>query len=398
MRGRSRAVLALGLAALAASWAFGSRPLAPVGVGLVLAAASARLWARAVRGAATLERRTRPSLDVEGDDVSLGYRLERSSRVPVGAAVVRETVGRLGPQEGRVRRGRAEIRLAAVPRGRYPLTATQVVLEDPLGLERVVLSPAGAGGALVVVPRTVELPALFSDAGRDAFQGRRLLLRRPSGVDLHSVREYEQGESLRKVHWPTTARRGLLMVKELEDAPRDDLVVLLDCDARAVAGPSGHACFDTLVRAAGSLVRAHVARGRRAALVLGTAGLPVVRAASLEVDWPLVLEALAAVEADGERPLHRVLADERSPVARAPDLLVVAASFDDAAVDRLVALAARRRRVAAVWVDPASFAGRPQAAAPALLRLAAAGVPVAVVRSGGDLRTALAGDARRASA
>jgi hypothetical protein len=95
-----------------------------------------------------------------------------------------------------------------------------------------------------------------------------------------------------------------------------------------------------------------------------------------------------------------VLADERSPAARAPELVVVSAALDEAAVDRLVGLAARRRRISAVWVDAGSFAGRPRTAAePALLRLAAAGVPVAVVRRGEDLRAALGGELpRRASA
>ena len=54
-------------------------------------------------------------------------------------------------------------------------------------------------------------------------EGRRLLMRRPSGFDLHSVRDYQQGESLRRVHWPTTARRGHLMVEGARGlAPRRD--------------------------------------------------------------------------------------------------------------------------------------------------------------------------------
>ena len=69
-----------------------------------------------------------------------------------------------------------------------------------------------------------------------ALEGKRLLLRRTTGFDLHSVREYEQGESLRRVHWPSTAKRAQLMVKELEDAPRDEVAVVLDADASAVVG------------------------------------------------------------------------------------------------------------------------------------------------------------------
>src|SRR5205085_12338160 len=99
------------------------------------------------------------------------------------------------------------------------------------------------------------------EAGRLQRGARRPLLRRPAGFDLHSVREQAEGESLRAVHWPSTARRGRLMVKELEDAPRDELAVLLDC---AGAGEA----FEVAVRCAGSVLQAHDRRGRRAALVL----------------------------------------------------------------------------------------------------------------------------------
>jgi uncharacterized protein (DUF58 family) len=95
--------------------------------------------------------------------------------------------------------------------------------------------------------------------------GRRLL-RRHSGFELHGVREYEQGESLRRVHWRSTARRGQLMVKELEDAPRDEIAVLLDADGSAVVGQS----FDVQVRATGSILESYVRRGRRAALVVNS--------------------------------------------------------------------------------------------------------------------------------
>src|SRR5256884_9801862 len=95
----------------------------------------------------------------------------------------------------------------------------------------------------------------------------------PCGVNLHSRREYEQGESLRKVHWRSTAKRGELMVKELEDAPRDEVAVLLDGEASAVVGES----FDVQVRAAGSLLLAQARRGRRAVLLVHGAHRTVQR-------------------------------------------------------------------------------------------------------------------------
>lgn len=46
-----------------------------------------------------------------------------------------------------------------------------------------------------------------------------------------SVREYLPGDSLRYLHWPTTARRGRLMVTELATEPTSDVWVLLDLDS-----------------------------------------------------------------------------------------------------------------------------------------------------------------------
>jgi len=45
--------------------------------------------------------------------------------------------------------------------------------------------------------------------------------------------------------------------------------------------------------------------------------------------------------------------------------------------------------VSVVFVDPASFSGTPRRPEPALLRLQAAGIAVAVIRDGDDLTTCL---------
>ena len=61
-------------------------------------------------------------------------------------------------------------------------------------------------------------------------------------------------------------------------------------------------------------------------------------------------------------------------------------------VDRLVQRALSRRRASLVYVDGASFADGVAAQRrrePALLRLQAAGVPVAVIRRGDDLAACL---------
>jgi uncharacterized protein (DUF58 family) len=391
---RSTAALLLGAGALAGAFLFGSRPLVPVGVGLVAAALAARTWAL-LGGRRARVRRTVPlERPLEGTTVRIVYRVDGVHPAVLGPGRVRELVDGLGELEAPLGDGEAAIELRRASRGRYRVSAAEVVLEDHLGLEQVVVQPTSAE-PLLVYPRLPELDALFFDAARQG-TGQRFLPVQPGGFDFHSVREYEHGESLRKVHWPTTARLGRLMVKELREAPRDDVVVLLQCERATVVGPRGDSSFDAQVRVAGGLLRALVGRGRRAAFVLGTQRTELLRVSSLDGDWDAAFAALAAVEPDGDLPLERLLGDPA--VARAGELVLVAASLGPRVVERLLA---GGRRATVVLVDTASYAPAPAGRAPSpdLLRLAAAGIPVAVVRRGDDLTRALGAPARgRASA
>jgi uncharacterized protein (DUF58 family) len=210
------------------------------------------------------------------------------------------------------------------------------------------------------------------------------------------VREYAPGDSLRRVHWPSTARRRELMVKELEDAPRDESAVFLDADAGAVVGEAPESTFELGVRAAGSIVRAHAKRGRRTSLIVSSAGRPYQRVYSFDGDWTRALELLAAVEADGHTPASTFLADEANAAARALELTVVTARLDSRLTDRLLQRALSHHGASLVYVDPATFVvdGRRTAEIDAqLLRLERAGIPVVVVRHGEDLAARLSGTA-----
>ena len=387
---RGRSVLGLGLGVYLAAWAFGSKPLYPVATGLLLVVGVAWVWVRLANRPFRVRRGWGDREHLEGDDIPVVIELDASASVLPAAATLVERVGRLGEQRQPLRRHgrRLSVRyvLARLPRGRYAFEDVRVEIADPFGLESVAVA-LPAPGALLVYPRLVRLERLFSETGAHAHDGRRLLLRRHTGFELHGVREYEQGESLRRVHWRSTARRGQLMVKELEDAPRDEIAVLLDADASAVAGES----FDVQVRAAGSILDSYVHRGRRAVLVVNSERRDVQQVHSVAADWRRALELLAAAEPTGRSTVARLLAEHDGPAARALELAVVTARLEPELVDRLVQRALSRRKVSLVHVDAASFNGARRRAEPLLLRLQTAGVPVAIVRAGDDLGAALEG-------
>jgi uncharacterized protein (DUF58 family) len=391
---RGKLTVLVGVLTYVVAWLFGAQVLYPAAAGLVLAPLGARAWVRLAAGPIRIRRRAGRGALLEGDDVWVTLDARPSAKLPPPGLAVRERVARLGERrfplrrDGRAYRGTYVVE--RVPRGRYVVEEAEATIEDPFGLAHAEVE-LPAGGSLVVYPRLVHLDGLFSESGAHAQDGRRMLLRRQAGFDFHSVREYERGESLRKVHWPSTARRGQLMVKELEDAPRDEIAIVLDADAAAVAGGS----FDAQVRAAGSILRTHASRSRRSVLSVNAEVPLSIRVSSLDNDWQAAYEVLAAVEPDGSRPVVELISRE-SPAARALELVLVTARLSPALGTKLVQRALSNHGVSVVWVDAPSFAGRPTQVEPELLRLQLAGIPVAVVRAGESLAAALsAGPAQR---
>jgi uncharacterized protein (DUF58 family) len=114
-------------------------------------------------------------------------------------------------------------------RGYYPLGPTILRSGDILGvfvIEKTVLSEQNILVTPTIIPvRFLEHPFGYL-AGGKAYQ------RKSSEITPYAsgVREYEAGDPLNKIHWPTTARTQKFMVKEFDQDPQADVYVILDLD------------------------------------------------------------------------------------------------------------------------------------------------------------------------
>jgi uncharacterized protein (DUF58 family) len=366
---RGLVVLAGALVAYLAGWLFGTRELAALALVLLLALPLALVVvAWAARAPRTLVRRL-PARSLAGRPLTAELRVEPAPPLVVARLV--ERCGRLGDPTAELRRSGAALvgawTVADAPRGRYPL-APELVLEDAFGLARARV-PLPASGLVRVEPSLVELaaPRAPAHAMRD---GVRHAFASASGDGLAGVRDHEVGESLRRVHWRTSARRGRLTVRELEEHPRAQLSVVLDAAGGAARGEA----FELAVRAAGSLAVQAVRAG--ASVWFESTGHHATR---LEVGStsaiPTLVDALCSVEADGATPIAGALAG--IPGGR---LTVVSADLSAPLAERVRVLRAHRRAVAIVAVDE----GSPGFDA-ALAELVRAGAEVSVVRHEDDL-------------
>ena len=397
---RGQATVALGLGLYVVSWGFGTPELYAVAIGLTAAPLLALLWLRFLVRPMGLRRRTGERELVEGGAVPVTIEVRPDAGPLPGRATVVDRVGGLGERIVPVQRIGHTLRgrylLDNVPRGRYALEGAVLLLDDPFGLTESRI-PLDRHDTLLVYPRVYQLDGFFTDAGTAGGDAGRALLHRTAGYDLHSIRDFQQGESLRRVHWRSTAKRRKLMVKELTETPRDEAAVLLDGERIAAVGPRGASSYDASVRAAASLLSRMVTLGQRCSLVLHGSSRQRLRIQAGGGEWGSVMAALAAVEPDAERPLHVMLRDliGGSGAAESVDaarLFVVSAALTPALADRLLALRSYRRDIALVWVDAPTFAGRTTGHGPeeaASLQLARSGVPVARLRAGDDVGAVL---------
>ena len=377
-------------------WGFGIREVDVTAVGLALTLGVAALYVRlTTRAGYRLERTTGVNSLVEGEPFRVDISVAASGllAVPLDATLDDGLTARPGHAVHRLaRQGGALVggyRIEGMARGVVLFERAQLSVSDPLGLARRSVELADEG-RIVVHPKLVSVDRSFADlASVPGGSARRMLLTRTAGFSIHGVRQYVDGESLRQIHWPSTARRGELMVKELEDAPRDEIAIVLDTVSGLEVGRAPDSSFEAQVRATASLLRHAVSSGRRVVLVLSGAGSERLPVATLEHDFRAALDVLAAVRPLGRTALPALLSYDRTTID-AIQLILVTAALDGRLAERAIALASRRH-VAVCHVDAPSWRGQPRDDAQgAIVRgLVRAGVAYTRIAQGSELATAL---------
>lgn len=269
-------------------------------------------------------RHLSPTLVHEGDQAAVDSKVSNRGRRPLVNAEFTDDVGELGSAVFQIGRlapkttADAGYRIVCRPRGVYRVGPATVRVTDPLGFafNEQVLDSADR---LIVYPEVEELNGFPVTRGKDpAMQASRPEFSQNGGEDFFTLREYERGDDLRFVHWPSTARKDTLMIKQLETPWQSRALVLFDLRKRAYES-SDH--FEKAVRGAASVVR-HLARsGFDADLWAGGAQ-------TLSVDsYSTVMERLAMVDVEADLDL-RTVASRMRQTGRGGALVLVTGIAD----------------------------------------------------------------------
>lgn len=244
-------------------------------------------------------------------------------------------------------------------RGVFTLGPTSVETGDPFGFYRVRLDYPGVT-SMVVLPPVVDLPAIDVAPAQRSGEGQRIgapTLDR--SVSASGVREYAQGDSLRRVHWPTSARRDDLFVRTFDSTPSGDWWIFLDLNERIQAGVGQDATLEHAIVLAASLAAQGLEQGTPVGVAAAGAGEAVWIRPRLGGDqrWR-ILRALA-LATPGDRPFAHLLTG--ASLKGRSSLVLITADVEGAWLEPLSNLMRRGAVPTVLLLDRAAFGGKGEA-------------------------------------
>lgn len=269
--------------------------------------------------------------------------------------------------------------------GKYRWTGLTVVGTDALGLVAHSKEYTTPPAEMTVLPRPIpvhiDLPVAsgwgISEAQSGSIRG--------AGLEPWGVRNYVYGDSLRHVHWPSTARTGQLLVKEFESGAHSAAAFLLQNTKGSDVGTGADSSLEVMKGHTVFLAENFLRQGARVEL-------PSLDRkpshGSHQERLNEIYEDLAGVEADSDRNVSEIALAEGMRLSPGSILFVLLTIADDGMPGTVGSLGAKGVSIVPMLYDAKAFdAGTKHRSAtePAYVReLRAAGASPILMPSGGN--------------
>jgi uncharacterized protein (DUF58 family) len=225
------------------------------------------------------------------------------------------------------------------------------------------------------------------------------------------VREYVPGDALKRIHWPSTAKKNKLIVKEFEQNPRASVWILLDAHKKVhfelpyelqypkvdqfwlwrhrqdVALPP--ASFEYAVSISASIGRYFIRKGKEVGLVCAEKKLHILAAEHGERQLGKLLELLAFLKPEGGMPLQGLVASQSPHISRGSVVVLITPLCDDGLLNCVDQILRRDLRPIVVLLDGQSFGAELSVDPRVISGLGKRNVPTVIVKNGDTLKMSL---------
>lgn len=297
----------------------------------------ARLWTHYALQQLVIERSYTPRA-FQGETLTVQSKIENQGWLPIPWLEVNEAlpvqlstppfyhaVISLRPRETR----HLEYNLDCRRRGYFRIGDMQLTGGDLLGITATHHRTAPAA-PMLIYPRVVPLESLGlpTRAPYPALMATYPLFEDPARV--RGVREYQRGDSPRRIHWRATAHRGNLLVKQLQPAIARDTMICLDLDEESYERGVRFSATELAIVVAASLAN-HIATVEKLPVGITTrAHLPESPAATITLPpryeqshLLALLELLAQVDLVAEGTFVDYLREETASLAWGSTIVII---------------------------------------------------------------------------
>jgi uncharacterized protein (DUF58 family) len=297
---RGRAFVAAGVTASLCALVLGQKDLLRVGVLLVALPVVAALVVGRTRLRLQVRRSLTPDQVPVGNQATVELALSNHGRMPAGLLLLEDripyvlghrprfVVDRVSPNWRRT----VTYPVKSDVRGMFQVGPLMLTVADPFGLVETSRTFTRSQH-LLVTPRVHKLPNIRLGADRAGSGENRPRAIAAAGEEDATVREYRDGDDLRRVHWRSTARRGSLMVRREEQPWQSRCAIFLDARTISHHGHGPSSSLEWSVSAAASIGSDVIRRGYLTTLLGGPTTLAAItRRSSTAIHQPLTNQQL----------------------------------------------------------------------------------------------------------
>jgi uncharacterized protein (DUF58 family) len=245
-----------------------------------------------------------------------------------------------------------QYRFRPLKRGVYRWSGLSVVGTDALGLVMMGKHYPTPPVEMVVLPKPIpvalDIPLATGWGISEAESGQA----RGAGIEPRGVREYAVGDSLRHVHWASSARRGQLLVKEFEAGSHTSAAFVLQRTSGSEFGSAEHTTLEMMCGHAAFLADTLLQQGAKVEFpVLEEAKRHGTSSERLEE----ILQTLAHVQADTKETVADDVASSIGQLRPGSLLFVMLSLADPGLPSVLQQLRARTIQAVVMVYDAKTF-------------------------------------------
>ncbi len=177
-------------------------------------------------------------------------------------------------------------------------------------------------------------------------------------VNAASVRDFQPDDPLNRIHWPSSARRGQLMVRQFDLDAAGDIWILLDLNKTVQLGKDALGTEEHAVLLAASLAARAIRHNRAVGLAAYGSRPQILPPGRGQGQQWEILRALALVTADGETDLAAAMRDLSRVAHKGAAAIIISSDGSGAWLPQLVTLAQSGVQSHVTLLDRPSFGGQ----------------------------------------